>query len=422
MEFSRTERILTSVLSVLAVLSVLLAFPAIVRTLVSFTNPGLIHRLGDWGVLTWASLAFVVILPAKMFFNRRLRERVQAINGIAERTGDDLATFARLLERIEREQFTSPKLSAIQERLKTDGESASRRIDRLTRLIDLLESRRNQFFIPFAALLSWQEHLAFSIERWRTVSGRSISVWIDSVAEVEALSAFAALSFERPDFVFPEVVTGNPRIEATALGHPLIDPDRCVRNDLSLGTDVRLLIVSGSNMSGKSTMLRTVGTNAVLAFAGAPVFAGRMSITPLLLGTSIRVDDSLQEGSSRFYAEITRLRQIVDLATAGPDPLLFLLDEIMHGTNSHDRRIGAEAVIGSLMKTGAIGMVTTHDLALAGMAERKELAARNVHFEDQISAGRISFDYTMRDGVVTRSNALELMRAVGLDVGSATSG
>ncbi len=188
-----------------------------------------------------------------------------------------------------------------------------------------------------------------------------------------------------------------------------------MRNSLRLGDDLRVLVVSGSNMSGKSTMLRTVGVNAVLAMVGAPARAARLRLSPLYLGATLRVQDSLQAGASRFYAELTRLRQVVGLA-GGEPPLLFLLDEIFHGTNSDDRRIGAEGVVRGLIDRGAIGMVTTHDLALAAIADRLSPRAANVHFSDRFEDGRLVFDYTMRPGVVEHSNALALMRAVGLDV------
>jgi DNA mismatch repair ATPase MutS len=182
-----------------------------------------------------------------------------------------------------------------------------------------------------------------------------------------------------------------------------------------MGGDLRVLIVSGSNMSGKSTLLRTVGINAVLAQAGAPVCARRLKVSRLALGASIRTMDSLQDGTSRFYAEIKRLHQIMEL-TGGPLPVLFLLDELLHGTNSHDRRIGAEAIVRGLVERGAIGLVTTHDLALAHVAEALAPRAENVHFEDQFEDGRMTFDYRLHPGVVEKSNALELMRSVGLEV------
>jgi DNA mismatch repair ATPase MutS len=168
-------------------------------------------------------------------------------------------------------------------------------------------------------------------------------------------------------------------------------------------------------MSGKSTLLRSLGSNVMLALAGAPVRARRLTLSPLALGPSLRIRDSLEDGASRFYAEITCLRGIVDL-TDGPIPVLFLLDEILAGTNSHDRGIGAAAVVRGLVERGAIGLVTTHDLALTKIADALAPRARNVHFQDQLVEGEMHFDYRIRDGVVTRSNALELMRAVGLEV------
>jgi DNA mismatch repair ATPase MutS len=182
-----------------------------------------------------------------------------------------------------------------------------------------------------------------------------------------------------------------------------------------LNKDLQLLVVSGSNMSGKSTLLRTVGVNAVLAMAGAPVPSRRLRMSPLALGATMRVRDSLQEGTSRFYAEIVRIREIVTEAS-GEVPALFLLDEILHGTNSHDRAIGAEGIVKALLARGAIGLVTTHDLALARVAEALAPRAANVHFEDHFEGGRLVFDYRMRPGVVQKSNALDLMRVVGLEV------
>jgi len=186
-----------------------------------------------------------------------------------------------------------------------------------------------------------------------------------------------------------------------------------VANDVRLDGGLRLLLVSGSNMSGKSTLLRTVGINAVLGLAGAPVCARRLRISPMAIGASIRVMDSLQGGASRFYAEITRLKQVLDL-TAGGGAVLFLLDELLHGTNSHDRRIGAEAIVKGLVERGAMGLVTTHDLALASIVVGLGGRARNVHFQDRIEEGRMVFDYRLEEGVVTKSNAIELMRQVGL--------
>jgi DNA mismatch repair ATPase MutS len=266
-----------------------------------------------------------------------------------------------------------------------------------------------------AAVLLWTPQLAFAIEHWRIQFGPDLARWIDAVGEFEALCSFAGFSYEHPDYAFPEIVDGSPRFEGVSIGHPLLAGDRCVRNDLTLSGENPVLIVSGSNMSGKSTMLRSVGVNTVLGLAGAPVCASEMRLSPIAIGASIRLQDSLLEGNSRFYAEILRLRQISELAQ-NELPVLFLIDEILSGTNSHDRGIGAEAVVRNLMESGALGLVTTHDLALTRLADSLSPRAANVHFQDHLEDGVIAFDYRVHPGVVTKSNALELMRAVGLDV------
>jgi DNA mismatch repair ATPase MutS len=232
---------------------------------------------------------------------------------------------------------------------------------------------------------------------------------------MEALLSLAAYSFEHPSDPFPEFIDGDAAFEGQELGHPLLPSALCVRNDVTIGAEARVLLVSGSNMSGKSTLLRAVGVNTVLAMAGAPVRARRLRLTVLRVGASIRINDSLQEGSSRFYAEITRLRQILDFAQREPS-LLFLLDELLQGTNSKDRRIGGEGIVRGLVDRGAIGLVSTHDLALTDIGGALHGHLRNVHFEDELANGRMTFDYKLRDGVVTKSNGLELMRSIGLYV------
>ena len=246
-------------------------------------------------------------------------------------------------------------------------------------------------------------------------------MWIDGIADFEALSSLACYRYEHSDDPFPEIVSvpvsSNKAglFEGQQLGHPLLPRATMVRNDVHLGGDMQLLVVSGSNMSGKSTLLRTVGINVVLALAGAPVRATSLRLSPLAIGATLRIQDSLQEGRSRFYAEITRIRKLADIA-AGPVPLLFLLDEIFHGTNSHDRLQGAAGVLQGLLDRGAVGLITTHDLALTSVADELSPRATNVHFADWFEDGDIKFDYRMKPGPVTRSNAIALMRAVGLDV------
>lgn len=359
---------------------------------------------------------FLASLAVSASFAVFFRPRTSAVLSAAEAPSRDLSVLASLLDVLENQSFVSNHLVSLQSRLASEGEPASGRIRRLARLIEYLDARRNQIFAPIAALLLWGTQFAFAIEAWRRVSGPQVPRWLEAVGELDALLALASYGFENPEDVFPATSEEKARFDAEGLGHPLIPPDRLVRNDVKLGGELRLLVVSGSNMSGKSTLLRSVGVNVVLGLAGAPVRARRLTLSRLRVAASIRVEDSLQEGISHFYAEILRLRQVMELAK-GEFPVLFLLDEILHGTNSHDRRIGAEAVVRGLVERGAIGLITTHDLALARLSETMPgRAATNVHFEDHIEDGKIHFDYRMREGVVKKSNALELMRGIGLEV------
>jgi MutS domain V len=361
-------------------------------------------------------IPFLVALIVGKAFALRLRDPVNRVISAVDAPGRDLTLLSEVLARLERERFSSPRLVELRAALDVEGLAPSQQIAKLNQLIDLLDARRNMIFAPFAIILLWPLQFAIRIERWRQSSGPAVARWLAAVGELEALGSLAGYAYEHPHDPFPELVEDGACFEGEGLGHPLIPESRNVRTDLRLSRErERVLIVSGSNMSGKSTLLRTVGTNAVLALAGAPVRARRLRLSPLQVGASIRIQDSLQAGASRFYAEITRLRHIVEL-TRGAFPVLFLLDEILHGTNSHDRRIGAEGVVRGLIERGAIGLVTTHDLALARIAEELAPHAANVHFEDHLEGGNMTFDYLLRPGVVQRSNALELMRSVGLEV------
>jgi hypothetical protein len=369
---------------------------------------------GWWGLGTGAA-PFLVALALQGGFALWLMRRVHQVVKPVESTANSLALFAGILTSIERERYTSAHLRTLRQTLDSAGVPPSRRIAQLGRLADWLDAQHNQLFALFAPLLLWTTQLAFAIEAWRATNGPAIDRWLDAVGEFEALCALAAYAYENPLDPFPEIMAEGPLFAGEGLGHPLMPVTQCVRNDVCLGGDPRVLVVSGSNMSGKSTLLRTVGVNAVLALAGAPVRARRLRISRLVIGATLRIQDSLQAGRSRFYAEITRVRQLLDMAKGSP-PLLFLLDEFLQGTNSHDRRFGAEAVLGTLIDYGAIGFITTHDLALAEIANRLAPRAANVHFEDRFEDGALTFDYRMRPGVVTTSNALALMRAVGIEV------
>jgi hypothetical protein len=374
-----------------------------------------VTTMGAWlgSLVSRLPVLWVLLIGATFAF--WLRARVREVITAVEKPARDLAVLSKLLALLERESFSSPRLTSLQQALRTKDVPASQQVRRLRRLIDFLDGRRNQMFAPLAALMLWATQFAFAIESWRARFGASVDRWLATTGELEALVSLASYAYEHPRDPFPTVVDRGPLFDGEAIGHPLIPEEQLVRNDLRLGSEQRLLIVSGSNMSGKSTLLRTVGTNTLLALAGAPVRAKSLRLSPLAVGASIRIQDSLQEGISRFYAEITHLRQIMEM-TDNDLPLLFLLDEILQGTNSHDRRIGADGLVRGLVQRGAVGLITTHDLALAKIADSLSPAAANVHFEDHLEDGKMTFSYRMHPGVVRKSNALALMRAVGLKV------
>jgi len=356
-----------------------------------------------------------VALVGNAFFLYRFHKPVAAVVQAVEEAAHELKLLSETLVRLERETFHAPLLAALRASLDAEGDPPSKRLARLGRLTESLDSRDHVLVRMAEPFVFWTTHLAFAVENWRRGSGKVVRRWLTALGEMEALCSLASHAFEHPADPFPEFAESGPWLEAEGVAHPLIAEDRVVRNDVRLGGELRVMIVSGSNMSGKSTLLRTLGVNAVLAQAGAPVRARRLRLSPLAVGASIHITDSLQGGISRFYAEILRLRQVLDLA-AGALPALFLVDEFLHGTNSHDRRIGAEALVRGLVERGAVGLITTHDLALADIVETLGARAANVHFEDRIEEGRIRFDYVLRPGVVRKSNAIELMRSVGLEI------
>jgi hypothetical protein len=344
-----------------------------------------------------------------------LRDPVNEVLRGSETAFEDLRLFFDLLSRVEAENFTPAPLRTLVSGLSSHAVPASQAIGHLSTLVNFAGSRRNQFIALLAVPLMYTLLVALAAERWRRIHGSRVKVWVDVIAEFEARLSLAAYAYEHPDDSFPEFVEGTATFTGTGLGHPLIPASRCVRNDVSIAERPRILLVSGSNMSGKSTLLRTVGINTVLAMAGAPVRATALRLSALQIGASIRINDSLHDGSSRFYAEIIRLRQLFDLAD-GSRPLLFLLDELLQGTNSWDRRSGAEGIVRAFVARGAVGLISTHDLALTDISGLDAGTLRNVHFQDELQNGRMTFDFKLRDGVVTKSNAMELMRSIGLDV------
>lgn len=398
-------------------------FPAWVRIL------ALVLALVTLAMLAWwmaaefmspdAELGLVAAAAVDGVFAFWLRKRVLAIVNSAEEPARDLELLSQLLATLEKQHFHSSMLAALRKMIDVDGHPASGRISRLRRLIEILDSRDNLLLRAIGPLVLWTTQTAMAIEAWRAKDAHYVPRWLDAISEIEALSSLANYAWEHPQDPFPQFCpSGEPHFEGEEMGHPLIADDKCVRNSVCLAAPLRMLVVSGSNMSGKSTLLRSIGVNTILAMAGAPVRAARLSLSFVSLGASIRTLDSLEEGYSRFMAEIMRLKQVLEL----PAPALFLLDELLGGTNSHDRELGARGLVDGLLERGAIGLLTTHDLALSRIADELAPVAANVHFEDRLENGRLVFDYRLRPGVVARSNALDLMRAVGLHIRTGYSG
>jgi hypothetical protein len=369
--------------------------------------------------IVWAErgtkAAFFAIVLVESAITAALHKRTAKILHSTEHALEDLKLLSSLLARLEREQFDSPRLQVLKNELASHHLPGSQAIARLRSIVDHIQSLESPVMRALNIPLLYAVQTAYAAEAWRSAHGTAVRSWLRAIGEIEGLLSLSAYTYEHPDDPFPEFMDGPPCFNATALGHPLIPSERCVRNDISVRGETRVLLISGSNMSGKSTLMRAVGINTVLAMAGAPVRASHMQLTALHIGASILVNDSLQEGSSRFYAEITRLRQICDLAENNP-PVLFLLDELLQGTNSKDRLIGAEGVVRALLDSGAIGLISTHDLALTNLGDKQDSRLHNVHLQDAIENGKMKFDFKLQEGVVTKSNGIELMRLIGLKV------
>jgi len=308
------------------------------------------------------------------------------------------------------QRFDAPKLAALSDRVS----GAAAYLGRLEFLLRILEERHKEWFYLPGLVVMLGTQVSAAVESWRIRHGAALAEWLEAWAEFEALNCLAAYSYENPNHVFPEIDEGPARFEARALGHPLLPDDGCVRNDVALSQEARFYVISGSNMAGKSTLLRAIGLNAVLAQAGAPVRADSMRLSPLAVCASIATVDSLLQGKSKFLAEVERLREAIQLANA-ERPVLFLIDEIFSGTNSRDRRVAAEAVIRALVERGAIGALSTHDLALSEIAG-DEMAGVNVHMGSRNGTDPMDFDYRLKPGVTKEANALAIARMAGVPI------
>ncbi len=375
-----------------------------------------LFALGAWalGFGRWP-LLLIITLEIPLYLScigpiKKMTRQADSVN----RT---LANLTRVLTAIENKQFKSALLKQRIDELQFNQSSASLQVGKLYSLLEKLhQCFKNQLLMPFALLFGVPIQLAFTLNQWRNHTGPHLEHVLDSIGQIEALTSLATYGFEHPQNTYPVVsTTTEPVFTATALSHPLIPAAQRVPNDIHLSARQQLVMVSGSNMSGKSTLLRSIGIAAVMASCGAPVQAKHLELSSFTIGCAMRAQDSLKDGASLFYAVISRIKCVVDLAETRT-PVLFLLDEILQGTNSHDRLIGAKGVIHQLLEHNAVGLVTTHDLALTQLVDSLGGKGTNVHFEDHFLDNEIRFDYKVRPGIIQKSNGLALMRMIGLRV------
>jgi MutS domain V len=364
-------------------------------------------RLLPWSQIeVWIGILIAIHALVGLAFQTRVNNTLASVRPVCGETRvvrDGLALLAT-------EQFQSVKLRRLAEQVRNGSAS----IRRLEWLLDGLTQRDKEwFYLPSRVLLVGTQ-LCIAIERWRTQHGEAMREWLEAWAEFEALSALAGYGYENPANVFPDFSDSGICFDARELGHPLLSHPACVVNNVELTRMSPFYVISGSNMSGKSTLLRAIGLNAVLAFAGAPVRAASLRLSGLSIFASLSIVDSLLNGKSKFLAEVDRLRLAIE--AAADTPVLFLVDEIFAGTNSRDRRIAAEAVVRTLVNRGAIGALSTHDLALTEIVTAEGMCGANVHMGARDGRDPMDFDYRLKPGITQEANALAIARMAGVPV------
>lgn len=347
-----------------------------------------------------------------------LRSYVKKVTDITESTGKGLQTlkaYANLISIIEDSEFKSVLLRDLQKTFTHKEQKASVAILRLQRILRFLYARANMFYFLFNVVLLFDIHLLLRAYDWKRRQKDDISQWFQDIGQFEAINSLAGLAYANPDFTFPEISDSPFVFKAAALGHPLIHKSERVNNDLELKGEGTIALITGSNMSGKSTFLRTVGVNMALAYCGAPVCASRLDLSLMQLFTSMRTEDNLEEHISSFYAELQRIKMLLKLVDEGKEPVMFMLDEILKGTNSNDRHAGAEALIRQLSQHKIMGFVSTHDLVLGELADELQ-GVENYSFNSRIEGERIIFDYKMEHGICHSFNASKLMEQIGINL------
>lgn len=364
---------------------------------------------------------YLISLALGLIVLARTRDVTGPTFGVVSQTEGSFLPYADLLRVLEGLDAQTPHTRKLLAELKPAPEdttrlTASHEMQRFRDLVSWYDIRHNGMIYPFIeAIFLWSIHSTLRLERWKAKIGPRARRWFEVIGEMEALCSLAELMDVDPMATLPELATKDVELQVETLGHPLIAATRRRPNDLPTLAPGQGLLITGSNMSGKSTFLRALGVNVVLALAGGPVTATRFILPPLVLRTSLRIEDSLLTGTSHFFAEVKKLAFVVETAQSG-QRVLFLLDEVLHGTNSRERIIGARWVLGELLERGALGIMTTHDEGLTSFEGPLADRVRMFHFREDVEGGAMTFDYTLRQGPVRSGNALRLMRSVGLSV------
>ncbi len=373
-------------------------------TLVSFLLDVISYQLFLQLLLVFTIIAFAItriIIPLYRKLNKITAEMETLSNSIAC---------------IEHVTFKDPLLVDLKKQFHAGKQKASQQIFQLKQIFNRFDYRLNPVvFIPLNIFLLWDLQQMMQLEKWKQKNNQQIGHWFYALAELEALSSLGTLAFNHPHWCFPELKTDEPVFITTGLGHPLIEEQKSVLNDFSTAGKEQINLITGSNMAGKSTFLRSIGLNMVLAAMGAPVCANALTFSPLKIMSSMRIKDNLEESTSTFYAELKMLKQIID-AVNNNEPVIILLDEILRGTNSYDRHTGSKALIKQLLQHKAIGILATHDLELANLAHEFPANIHNYHFDVQVNGDELYFDYKLKRGICQSMNASILMKKIGIEL------
>ena len=359
-------------------------------------------------------MIFLLLYVFNLFMIGLFLKKSNRIHAMVSRKQLFLSSFKQLVSSFEKERFKSDVMSAIKEKLCAGQGSVAFKIKELNNIISAFDNRLNLFVgLILNGFLLWDFHCIMKLEKWRRSAASRLPVWLNLLGKADGLNSLANYSFNNPDNFFPEVIKNGPVLEAFRMGHPLLKKETRVSNDFSVGQRGQVFIITGANMAGKSTFLRTVAVNMVLGMTGAPVCAEKMRLTPLNLFTSMRTVDSLSHNESYFYAELKRLKALKERLENGED-IFFILDEILKGTNSADKSLGSKQFLRRVIDLGGTGLIATHDISLGEMEVEYPGNVVNKSFEIEIDGENISFDYLLRDGITRKMNAAALMKQMGI--------